>query len=213
MKALMDKKEVSFSSLSDQALLASIGAKDSDATEANKAFELFHQRHSAYLWKLCKIVCLHHANSDELAKELFQETMVKVYFNASTFDSNKGGAKTWLSRIAKNEFINILRRGLGSYLFLDVSTTDSFLMDDTLEEQEKDIEPTMMEKGLNSLSEKERYILVTYMMYYDQDSPNRHLPDKQLMALSQAVGASPESIRQIKSRAMKKLKKFLTENR
>jgi RNA polymerase sigma-70 factor (ECF subfamily) len=45
------------------------------------------------------------------AEELVQETMIRVWRRASTFDASKASATTWIFTIARNARIDLLRRG------------------------------------------------------------------------------------------------------
>jgi RNA polymerase sigma-70 factor (ECF subfamily) len=49
-------------------------------------------------------------SSNALAEELVQEVMLKVWNRASTFDSAKAGASTWIYTLARNCRIDLLRR-------------------------------------------------------------------------------------------------------
>ena len=48
--------------------------------------------------------------SDQLAEELVQETMIKVWSKAVTFNPEKAQASTWIFTIARNVRIDLLRK-------------------------------------------------------------------------------------------------------
>jgi len=50
--------------------------------------------------------------NDPLAEELVQETMIKVWEKASTFDAAKASASTWIFTIARNTRIDLLRKNI-----------------------------------------------------------------------------------------------------
>jgi len=63
-----------------------------------------------------------------LIEELIQEVMVKVWQKAHTYDSNKAAASTWIFTLARNTYIDMLRR-LNKY-----STTSSLEAEEVWED-------------------------------------------------------------------------------
>ena len=55
-------------------------------------------------------VCTWACRDTELAKDVMQNTWIAVYKHSHTYNSNKSNAKTWLSIIAKNEMLDLLKR-------------------------------------------------------------------------------------------------------
>lgn len=53
-------------------------------------------------------IILRIVKSEDIAKEVLQETFIKIWKNASSFDESKGRFFTWASRIAKNTAINYI---------------------------------------------------------------------------------------------------------
>ena len=68
-------------------------------------YELYHSRVLRYLWQLC--------GSHEEAEELAQEAFVKAYIGLLTF-RGECSAATWLFRIARNAYLDSLRRPAGT---------------------------------------------------------------------------------------------------
>ncbi len=86
--------------LSDDALLAAIGAGD------QKAGSVLIQRHLAYVLHICRTKLQNEAEAEEAAQDVF----ASVWKNAAKWQP--GGAKvtTWLYRIASNRCIDLLRK-------------------------------------------------------------------------------------------------------
>lgn len=86
--------------LSDDALLAAVGAGDQKAASA------LVQRHLAYVLHICRRKLQNEAEAEEAAQDVF----ASVWKNAAKW--HPGGAKvtTWLYRIASNRCIDLLRK-------------------------------------------------------------------------------------------------------
>jgi DNA-directed RNA polymerase specialized sigma subunit, sigma24 homolog len=69
------------------------------------AFERLYDRHSSTLYALLLRIL---ANADD-AQEVLQETFVKAWTNAKTFDSVRGSDVAWLISIARSRGIDRLR--------------------------------------------------------------------------------------------------------
>ena len=70
-------------------------------------YELYHGRLLRYLWQLC--------GSHDQAEELAQETFVKAYTGLLTF-RGESSAATWLFRIARNAYLDSLRRPAATHV-------------------------------------------------------------------------------------------------
>lgn len=198
-------------SCTDDELLAWIANKETDPVLGKRSFDAFYLRYSEYLWKVCSIVCRTHPQATELSQDVFQQTMTKVYLSAGSYNKDISSVKTWISKIARNEFLNWVQESKNTLLFLedlkDIDADEVPYDDSPLEAEE--IPESQVEKALSHISEKEKVVVMTYMMYYNDDEPNRHLPDSVLNDLCKYLNTSAENVRKIKSRALKKLKNQL----
>jgi DNA-directed RNA polymerase sigma subunit (sigma70/sigma32) len=70
----------------------------------------------------------------------------------------------------------------------------------------------LLKSGLLLLSETEQTILRATMSFYQPDKRHQRMPHAAMQELSQQLAESPENIRQIRSRAMKKLEKHINDN-
>lgn len=64
-------------------------------------------------------------------------------------------------------------------------------------------------RHLQTLSEKERDVLLTYMMYQDG---NKHLPDEVTKLLCERYGTTSVNLRKIKQRTLEKVKTHILQN-
>jgi RNA polymerase sigma factor (sigma-70 family) len=85
--------------VSDEALLASMAAGDTDAAAT------FVRRHQARVFGLAYTV----VSSAAVAEEVAQEAFVRAWRHAGTFDPRRGRASTWLLTITRHLAIDVLR--------------------------------------------------------------------------------------------------------
>jgi RNA polymerase sigma factor (sigma-70 family) len=87
------------SSLSDEALLSGLGAGDPDAAAA------FTRRFQARVYGLVITI----VGDAGTAEEVAQETFVRAWRHAGTYDPRRGRVATWLLTIARNLAIDVSR--------------------------------------------------------------------------------------------------------
>lgn len=85
-------------------LLISV-AQDRNRTAFKELFEHFAPLIKAYAYKVTEL-----SKAEILAEELAQETMIKVWNKAHTFNSDKSAAGTWIFTIARNTRIDLIRK-------------------------------------------------------------------------------------------------------
>lgn len=171
--------------------------------------EKYYDRYKDFLWSLCYKVC---QNDEELAKDVFMNTMMAVYQNSHTYNASKSKVTTWMSNIAKHEMFDLLdvlkekRIGEKTFVPLDDNLVVPDIKDDTnIETPEK----KALNEALQTLSEKERDVLLTYMMYQDG---NKHLPDEVTKLLCERYGTTSVNLRKIKQRTLEKVKTHILQN-
>lgn len=86
-------------SLSDEALLAGVAAGEADAAAA------FVRRFQARVYGLALTIVRDEGRAEDVA----QETFVRAWRHASTFDPRRGRVTTWLLAIARNLAIDVTR--------------------------------------------------------------------------------------------------------
>ena len=85
-------------------LLLSV-AQDRSRAAFQDLFEHFAPLIKAYAFKVTEL-----SKAEILAEELAQETMIKVWIKAHTFDPAKSSAGTWIFTIARNTRIDLIRK-------------------------------------------------------------------------------------------------------
>lgn len=195
---------------SDEELFILMSYKDENVIEAQKAFTIFHNRYKDFLWKLCCFIC-HNCNTpenEELAKDLFQNTMISIYTYGHTFDPKKSKVSTWMSRIAKGELYQLLC-GIRDYIIDE--KLEALLESIVDEKSENDFEfqspeQNALKDAMETLTEREQEILLTYIMYEDG---NKQLPKEMRQYLLDKYATTQQNIQQIKSRSLKKIKEHI----
>src|SRR5262245_40956216 len=83
----------------DRALLSRIATRD------HAALADFYDRHCRLAYSVIMLIL---RNPSE-AEEVLQETFVRVWSRADTYDSSRGSPAAWLARIARNRAVDRLR--------------------------------------------------------------------------------------------------------
>lgn len=212
MDVLGGKKQI-ITSYTDEDLFFLMSLKDEDEEEAQEAFRIFYERYKGLLWTLCYSVCdkFDISNIEEFAKCVFNNTMMAIYEHP-TYDAKRSKVSTWMSRIAHNETCDLLAEFKINDLRNNISINEE--ISETIQETEDFIdietpEKRILTEALNQLSEKEREILLTCMMYKENQ---KHIPDEILLELSNKFNTTTVNLRQIRKRALDKVKAYIITN-
>lgn len=212
MGVLQNEKQTE-TSYSDEDLFVLMSYKKDDEMEAQEAFRVFYDRYKKLLWSLCYGVCtkLDIENGEEFAKYVFSNTMMAIYEHP-TYDSCKSKLSTWMSKIAFHEALDLIEEhGLNNTKVIPLNETITMSITD----KESDIveyetpQKKILNEALNLLSERDREILLTCFMYQEE---HKHLPDEVLDELSRKYSTTSAYIRQIKKRALDKIKAHISQN-
>jgi RNA polymerase sigma factor (sigma-70 family) len=190
--------------------------KDDDRQEAEKAFAAFYNCYKNYLYTVVKNACKSwEMYGDELIQAVHENTFLKVYEKADSFmmieniafERQEMRMKSWLGKIAHKEMLLLLRQ------FKDEKEKIEYHNDLTfLENPDEEVNPQtaeeilLAEKALRTLSERDRNILVTYLMF---EEGNKQLPRTEIQRLADMWDVLPDNMRQIKKRSLAKVKQYI----
>ncbi len=205
---------VDYRAKTDKELLEITAARD---VRAEKAFAEFYQRHSRYMYFVCK---RDYANTlgEDGAEDLVQDTFVRAYEKAHTFSDDgiteldKLTLRThgWLRRIAANLFQDMLRREVSVPTEPLAPEHEENIVDaqqdDGEQEPEDSAQMKLIKQALAQLSEREQDIMRTVYQWYEKD---KKLPSHVIDDLTEKHKTTPENIRKILSRARKKIEEFI----
>jgi len=197
-------------------LFLSMAMKEDNRADAEKAFAIFYNRYKNFLYTIVKTACRSwEMYGDELVQSVFENTFLTVYEKAERFmviedipfERQEKRMKSWLGRIAKNEMLQLLRQ-----FKVDkdkIEYTNDLTSLENIEEEiisKASLNSILVEKALQTLSERDRNILITYLMYEDG---NKKLPSLEIKRLSDMWNTHPDNMRQIKKRSLAKVELYI----
>ncbi|WP_445736250.1 sigma-70 family RNA polymerase sigma factor [Mariniflexile sp.] len=202
-----------------QDLLFYVSEKETDQKMANESFSLIYKRFSEFVFNSVKKSIYLNSESEKtvFANTVTNNTFMEVYNKPLDFEFDSRKHKTqddafrvYLAAIAKNEKNDLLRESL------NYTSKQTKIIDDDEHFFEPSISPEIFEKlelalstnrkiledALYSLSERDRYIILTY---YDNYEKGKNTPSEVLDNIEQLYGTTRDNIRMIRSRVKKKL--------
>lgn len=115
----------------------------------------------AYIYNMC--------GNYTQAEEVFQDTWLKVIKKREYYFNKKGSFKGWISRIARNTFIDMTRKKKALLTLDDDSSENSYVF----EPEDHELKPDqvaisnetldIVQKALNTLPEKQREVFILRM--------------------------------------------------
>lgn len=212
MEILINTKQIE-TLYSDEDLFVMMSFREENEAEAKEAFRLFYNRYKNLLWSLCYGLCrkLDVNNGKELAEYIFTNTMIAIYEHP-TYDSSKSKLSTWMSKIAYHEALDLINGHKINDSKNCVSLNETMAISTS-----EDVDSTryslpqrkVLDDALNTLTEREKEILLICMMHQE---PHKHLSYEVLNELGSRFGTTPANVRQIKKRALDKLKAYVSQN-
>jgi RNA polymerase sigma factor (sigma-70 family) len=212
----MDNNDQSPTSVLDSELLSQMAEAHAAPTRAAEAWEEFYRRHYDYLMNVCKSAYSLQIGEGRVP-EVVQDSFVKAFRKAGTFRSTAGQSgeesrwhvRGWLGSILQNTVRDLYRQEPH-----EVFTEDIELFADNEQEESNDKdEPPVgpMERAFVELEEREREVLQETMLWYSPGARQQRMPSSALQALAARLNTTPTNVRQIRSRAITKLKRVMGE--
>ncbi|RCR71252.1 hypothetical protein [Larkinella punicea] len=201
---------------SDEALLKLIALREENESLARAAFQVFYERYEQFLFGVARNVSSQFpGSSNELFEAVFQNTFMKVYLRAETFNPSEVkasdmtlGIKAWIGRIADNEhklLLRQLRNRPAIQLVADVPIAEEDLenipADEGIEEPVS-YERSLLDQALATLNDMERYILVQSSAY---EQEGKYLPSTFIDATCMLWHITKVNFRKVKSVARRKV--------
>jgi RNA polymerase sigma factor (sigma-70 family) len=206
----------SFGNDSDEDLLFFMGMKDEDPFNAKQAWAEFYSRHVEYLHRAC-LYAYGNTLGEPGVEDLVHNTFIRAYERASTFqasdqkgnpDSERAHVRAWLGKIAEN----LLRDSFRRTCTLTLVTDDELDLENSRNEprhsEESSTEIQGMAEALSTLTEKEQDILRLTALWYRPGKELRIPPDE-LQKLASVYSTTAVTIRQIRKRAIEKVKTYI----
>lgn len=150
----------------DEELLLRVGAGDKQAFA--RLFEIYARKVKSYLVRL--------GAPAALAEDLAQDAMVSIWRRAASYDSRKAKASTWIFVIARNAWIDRLRRER-----VELAYRDTLLIDEESDDETPDAAAmrTQTEEQVASamatLSEEQRQVV---RLSFFEDRPHSEIAER-----------------------------------
>jgi RNA polymerase sigma factor (sigma-70 family) len=181
----------------------------------------FHTRVKNRLYQHCLRFSQANRLDDSFAKEIFQKTILKGFDNISGFEFDdewpeekfKNKVAAWLNKIAYNLIIDMLKER-SKYVPLEENydeMQDDGLRPDDFEFEQHDMTQIKLQEALDSLNDRERFIINVCNEHNCLDNKN-HLPDDAILDICKSLNINKGNIRVIKIRALRKMREILNKN-
>ena len=204
---------------SDADLLVYMAMASDEPQPARAAWEVFYLRHVEYLYAVCLRAYGPLLGGPAGASDLVADTFRRVYEKAHKFDP--GGiddservrlrVRAWLGRIAQRLALSALRsRGRVPTRRLDQDQWQQVSQRGPRAEPDPEV-AKRVRWALESLSEREQMVLRVTFQWYQADREHQRLPNDVAADLAEALQTTPENLRQIRRRALRKVEAYLRE--
>lgn len=209
---------------SDFELIRQMAEQSVDFAGARRAWAQFYVRHG----RLLRLVCnrdYRYLLGEDGVEDLVDETFMRAFDRVASFDHKELCAppiqelkcQGWLKRIAEN-LVRDRFRGQREVELVQVDVADLEKLggsqDDCSSQCEvpEDKRLELLKAGFDLLTGKEQTILLATVFWQLQGRKHQRMPHLAMEQLSKDVGKSPSAIRQMRLRALEKLKKYVNEN-
>lgn len=214
-------RTTAFAEDTDADLLAWMALAAEDADSARRAWEAFYLRHVRYLYAVCLRAYGMMLGEDGVA-DVVADTFARAYERAGTYavpgdadvDRQRRLVRGWLGRIAQRLAQDVLRgrgrlkaRNLAPEHWQQLAESPATNDDDGREPQRVQA----VREALATLSEREATVLRVTMQWYRPESEHQRLPNDVAADLARAFGTTPENLRQVRRRAIKKVEQQLRQ--
>ncbi|MDY7011939.1 MAG: sigma-70 family RNA polymerase sigma factor [Planctomycetota bacterium] len=202
---------------SDADLLVYMAMADDDPACARAAWEVFYRRHAEYLYRVCLRAYGGILGGEAGVADVVAEAFRAAYENAHMFepagiadaDRLRLRARAWLGWIARRIVQDILR-GRGRLPTRELEP-DRWQQVPAIERAGggPSAKEGLVRQAVESLSEREQLVIRTTFQWYRPEKQHQRLPNDIAADLAETLGTTPENLRQIRSRAMKKITDFI----
>ncbi|KPK85460.1 MAG: hypothetical protein AMJ81_03550 [Phycisphaerae bacterium SM23_33] len=209
--------QAELSGQTDADLLAHMAMAGEDPGAARAAWEVFYRRHVAYLYGVCLRAYGALLGGPAGAADLTADAFRLAYENADKFDPAgiadperlRLRARAWLGWIARRlvqETLRGRRRVPTKSLRLDhwqqVPAADR-------PERAPSPDERLVHQALASLNEREQLVIRTTFQWYRPEKRHQRLPNEVAAELARTLGTTPENLRQLRRRALRKIAEFV----
>jgi RNA polymerase sigma factor (sigma-70 family) len=210
-----------FAGESDGDLLVYMTMAEEDPPTARAAWEEFYRRHAEYLYAVCVRAYGPLLGGQAGVCDLVADTFRRAYEKADKFDAQgisdperlRRRTRAWLGRIAQRLAQTVLRgRHRMPTAFLEPEQWRQVAGPPRSEGASSD-EVRRVQEALLSLSEREQLVLRVTLQWYDPGRVHQRLPNEVAADVARTLRTTPENLRQIRRRALKKVEELLRKGK
>jgi RNA polymerase sigma factor (sigma-70 family) len=187
--------------------------RDLDEPGARNAWAEFYNRHYEYLYRVCRRAYCKILGEDRVC-DLVQDTFLRVFQRACSFKEKHGLdlegkrrlARAWLGMVSEHVFSDYFR----NQPLVDFMDAESF-PDPTDGSVEPCGEPptSLLDEALEILTDREQQVLRATALWYKPGERHQRLPNSVMEQLATELGTNSANIRQVRVRAIAKVKAFI----
>jgi RNA polymerase sigma factor (sigma-70 family) len=203
----------------DDVLLLMMSYQEEDPDEARQAFQEFIIRHQGYIEKICHRYCIPFIEGEEAEKDLRNDTLLLIYQSADSFESGSAQTSEEISLEVKKFIFQAVRLAFQRrFAYVKESKLAKRQSpEDQSDPEEADdsetssffssLDEAILKKALSKLDDRTKDILHAYCLDGNVLVGSRqHISDELMQGLCERYRTTPENIRQIKGRAIAKLR-------
>ncbi len=200
--------------LPEKELIQQLAQKDNKGR--SYAMEAFYERHKHYVYHISKRFALQLGASlsvEDLVHQVFyiaynEASIFAIQITQKNHEDPSLLVREWLSRITQRTFKQFIRHWLNAG-----QLDDNFsLLDQQKDFEDKSPRLMLIEQALDTLSDKERIVILFTFQYFNAEKKNQRLPNKEVAELAGMLNVERSSIRKIRQRGLKKINQFLEKN-
>lgn len=192
-----------------------ISEKSNNERSSIDAFTAIYREYSKFVYSVVSVNLKNVGLYDvDVVEAIVNDTFYILYekpldFNFPKDAVNDGNFKAWLSVVAKNELLRLLKKSTNKMASLELLQIDPFIESEEIEEElYESVNVQIMNNALNSLPERDREILRAIYMHYEK---GKNTPSDVLDELCERYKTTKDNIRQIKSRSEKKIIEYFSK--
>ena len=209
--------------LKDSELISRLNACiDEDAI--NELKKEFYFRFAKYIYKVCLIIVDNRGWKQDLAEDIFQDTLKKILSHVQTFIIDATWSETmvrkkilgWLGTIANNELKNFFNKNH----VLDEWNEEMYNIEDETESEEPiqisvSLERTKLREAYLLLKPREQYLIdmcaIHNCLNLNKNESEKHFPEVAISEICYKLQIKRNALRIFKQRTIKKLLNHLNQ--
>lgn len=193
-----------------------ISERSNDEGAALAAFKNLYKNYSKFLNTVISGALRNSGIYDEhILNTVMNNTFYKLYEDPLTFSFPKNieddkTFKAWLSVVARNELKRLLKEYYHNNSSLEEIGIEPAIISEELSlEVFESANIKILNDALNTLSERDRHILLTIYLYYEE---GKNTPSETLDLLCEMFGTTKVNIRKIRERSEKKIIDYFSQH-